>query len=484
VQPLSQSARADSATKGQSTAGTEQFPNGSINRSSRRRGLLSAMDTESAALAHLYRRAGFGATFSEIEAALEQGYEQTVRSWVATLATPDPAATSVPPPELVQVPTSFAALPAGSTARRQFVASARRQLPILVQWWVARMVAAANPLTEKLVLVLHNQFPTAVSKVQFPSLMLAQNQLFRSIGQGPFDSLTQAVSKDPAMLVWLDASSDNKAHPNENFARELMERFTMGIGAYTQADVTAAAVCFTGWRYDLSTGGFAFEARAHDYSPQTFLGRPGVNTGEDVIDIATHSEASFRWVTSRIWSFLAYPVGPSDPVVADLVPVYAEDLSLSNLVQAVLLDPRFVSDRSLQGLVKQPVEWVAGALKALGFSAASIAGGTPSLYGVLAGLGQVPFDPPSVGGWPQNQGWLSTASALARWQWATEITRSEGADLSLVVDSPAADRPDAAAKLLSVAAWSPPTASALARVARDPTSLVSLALVSPEYVAN
>lgn len=442
------------------------------------------MTSATAELAHLYRRAGFGATPSELQTASAAGFSATARSWVAGLGLPDAAAGSIEPPDLVAVPRSYASFPAGSQARRQLVASARRQLPQLIQWWIARMVAATNPLTEKLPLLMHNQFPTAVSKVQFPSLMFGQNQIMRSLGAGAFDALTQAISKDPAMLIWLDASTDNKGHPNENFSRELMERFTMGIGTYTQADVTAAAVCFTGWRYDIATGGFAFEQSAHDPTPQTFLGQSGVNTGEQVIEIATHASASAKWVTSRMWSFLAYPVETNDPVVAELAAGYVKDLSVANLLEAIFLHPNFTSSQALSGLVKQPVEWVAGSLKALGFDPRVIEEGKPSVYPVLAALGQVPFDPPSVGGWPQNEGWLSTASALARWRWANEIAAMPVADISLVADASAADQPDAAATLLSVDSWSPATASALSRVAGDPAMVVTLALVSPEYVAN
>ncbi|MHB8594656.1 MAG: DUF1800 domain-containing protein, partial [Acidimicrobiales bacterium] len=397
------------------------------------------MDTDAVNVALLYRRAGFGATPAELEAAAAAGYSATVESWVAALGQPDPTASLLAPPELVSVPTSFAGYPAGSDARRQLIAGARRQLPSLISWWIARMMAAGNPLTEKLPLLLHDQFPTAVSKVQFPSLMLAQNQLFRAQGAGSFDALTQTVSKDPAMLIWLDAGTDNKGHPNENFSRELMERFTMGIGNYTQADVTAAAVCFTGWRYDLATGAFAFEPRNHDSTPQTFLGQTGINTGEQVIDVVTHTAASHSWVVSRMWSFLAYPVTPSDPVVASLTPIYTQGLSLGTLLRAIFLHPQFTSSQTRSGLVKQPIEWVAGSLRALGFSPRAVAGGQPDVYQVLAAMGQVPFDPPIVGGWPQNDGWLSTAAALARWQWANQVVAMPGADLSPVSDAGAAE---------------------------------------------
>lgn len=442
------------------------------------------MNDQQAALAHLYRRAGFGADPQELDTATASGFAATVDSWISGLSEPDPGASAIEPPELVSVPTSFAAYPPGSSARRELMASARRQLPLLVQWWVARMTAATNPLTEKLTLLMHNQFPTAVSKVQFPSLMLRQNELFRSQAAGAFDSFTLAVSQDPAMLIWLDASTDNKGHPNENFARELMERFTMGIGTYSQADVTAAAVCFTGWRYDLAGAGFAFDPGDHDSTPQSFLGQQGVNTGEQVIDIVTHSRASANWVTSRMWSFLAYPVPTTDPVVEELSAGYAQNLSMGQLVRAILEHPAFVSEQATSGLVKQPVEWVAGTLKALGFTPSSVAEGRPPLYEVLAGLGQVPFDPPSVGGWPQNDGWLSTAASLARWQWASEVTSRPDADISLVEDASPTDRPDAAATLLSLPGWSPSTSAALAQTAEDPAAMLTLALVSPEYVAN
>ncbi|HZU78483.1 MAG TPA: DUF1800 family protein, partial [Acidimicrobiales bacterium] len=354
----------------------------------------------------------------------------------------------------------------------------------LVSWWVARMMAADNPLTEKLALLLHNQFPTAVSKVQFPSLMLAQNELFRTRGAGSFDTLTLAVAKDPAMLVWLDAATDNKGHPNENFARELMERFTMGIGTYTQADVTAAAVCFTGWRFDIATGAFAFEPRFHDDTPQTFLGTAGVDSGEQVIAIATRTPASARWVASRFWSFLAYPLPPGDPLVSGLAGGYGADLSVTNLLRSIFLHPMFCSARTRGGLVKQPVEWVAGGLKALGFLPKAVAQGDPPVLPVLASLGQVPFDPPSVGGWPQNARWLSTASALARWKWANSVTAAPAADLSPVVDVAPGDRVEAVASMLSVDSFSSHTSAALAKLASDPPSLVALALASPEFVAN
>src|SRR6202041_1102952 len=137
-------------------------------------------------------------------------------------------------------------------------------------------------------------------------------------GAGNFTQLTQAVAVDPAMLIWLDASSDLASDPNENFARELLERFTMGIGTYTEADVRAAAYCFTGWRLNLRTGAFSISALDHSNAPQSFLGHAGVNSGVQVIDIATTTNASARYVPSAFWSHLAAPVSPQSPIASDL----------------------------------------------------------------------------------------------------------------------------------------------------------------------
>jgi uncharacterized protein (DUF1800 family) len=344
------------------------------------------------------------------------------------------------------------------------------------------MVASTNPLAEKLTFLMHGQFPTAISKVRYPVFMYRQNQIFRTMGRGSFDSLTQAIATDPAMLIWLDAASDRASDPNENFARELMERFCMGIGNYTEADVRAGAACFTGWTLDRAKGTFLFDPATHDNTPQVFLGNQNVNTGTQVIDIVTHSAASARYVPARFWSHLAYPVATTDPVVADLVPAYESDHDMTKLLQAIFEHPAFVSTAATTGLIKQPTEYVVGALRAFGLGVSHLAAHTKQIQQTLAGLGQVLFDPPSVGGWSQNSYWLSTAAALVRWRFAQGLVRL--VDLSPVADATAPARPDAAAEVLSVPGWSATTLSALRGASADPEALMVLALVSPEYVSN
>jgi uncharacterized protein (DUF1800 family) len=289
------------------------------------------------------------------------------------------------------------------------------------------------------------------------------------------------VATDPAMLIWLDAASDKATDPNENFARELMERFTMGIGTYHESDVREAAYCFTGWRLDRRSGAFTIDQADHSPVIQHVLDTP-VNTGTEVIDLFTHTSASAHYVPAAMWSHLAYPVQPSDPVVADLAIAYAEDLDMTNLLRAIFVHPQFLATGATAGLVKQPAEYVVGALRALGVSPSTVAENGSEIQLTMAGLGQVLFDPPSVGGWAQNAYWLSTAAALARWTFAERIVSL--VDLSKVEDATPVSRPEVVGSLLSVPNWSSNTAATLKKASDDPAMVTTLALVSPEYVVN
>jgi uncharacterized protein (DUF1800 family) len=431
------------------------------------------MSGSRASLAHLYRRAGFGGHPDEIDAAVATGYGATVER-LLDRSRPDPAAAAIDPPQLTATYTRPSGDPTTAMAEARSLADEGRTLGL---WWLQRMAVASSPLPEKLTLLWHGHFATSLQKVRFPKLMYVQNQLFRTMGAASFAALTQAVAKDPAMLIWLDASTDKKSHPNENFARELMELFTLGIGNYSEEDVREAARCFTGWVFDHQTGSFAFQVRQHDDGIKTVLGRTGNLAGEDVIDLVTHSPIGARYVAAKVWSHLAYPVTPSDPVMSDIATSYATDLDLTALLRATVLHPEFTSEAATTGLVKQPIEYVVGSLRALRLPVDQ-----PLVLAVLEEMGQVPFAPPSVGGWPQNGYWLSTAATLARLRFANLVVAR--ADLSAIADEAPSQRVAAAAHLLSVDTWSPTTAAALARVADRPPVLTSLALVSPEYVSN
>jgi uncharacterized protein (DUF1800 family) len=431
-------------------------------------------------VALLFRRAGFGASSSEIEAASAKGYSSTVEQLVGALSGPDPGADAVAAPTLTPYPSDPAQLTTASAAKKVLERTLAIEHVALTNWWLERMVATSNPLREKLTFLLHGHFPTGISKVKFPIYMYAQNQIFRTMGPGTFDVLTQAVAADPAMLIWLDADLDKAADPNENFARELMERFTMGLGTYSEADVRAGATCFSGWQLDRTTASLVINPRQHSTVAQTFLGVSPVSTGQQIIEMVTHSSASASYVPAAFWSHLAYPVTPSDPVVRDLAPGYNADHSIANLLSAIFTHPDFVSSASSSGLIKQPTEYVVGAMRTLGISATQFT--RLGVQPTLGALGQVLFDPPSVGGWSQNEYWLSTAAAMARWEFAHQL--GTAADLSTIADEAPSSRVDATASLLGLSGWSTTTASALRQAEGNPQTLLTLALVSPEYVNN
>ena len=234
--------------------------------SQERRRLSVVADELLSQLSHLYRRAGFGASHDRLKQLAPGGYDAAVD---ALLARPpgDAGADALPRPNLVSTvsPGDVETLEERK-ARTQARAAQRREI---VLWWMDRMVATSVPLREKLALFWHGHFATSIEKVNEASFMLSQNEIFRSLGGGRFDALTQAVAKDPAMMIWLDSNQNKKGSPNENFARELMELFTIGIGSYSDGDVREAARAFTGWRINRKTGEFSIVRAQHDPGQKT-----------------------------------------------------------------------------------------------------------------------------------------------------------------------------------------------------------------------
>ncbi|ONH30402.1 hypothetical protein BL253_14420 [Pseudofrankia asymbiotica] len=461
-----------------------------------------SMATARSDIAFLHRRAGFGASPAQLDAAVAGGYDAAVDALVGVGARadadPEPPPTFAPLPRLADVRTD-------PQARSTYAQMVRQQGTELTGWWVRRMVASADPFTEKLTFFWHGHFATSITKVRVAQAMLAQNEIFRRSGNGPFDALTLAVARDPAMLAWLDAGQNRKEHPNENFSRELMELFTLGIGNYTETDVREAARAFTGWRVDASRTGFQLAAKQHDDGTKTVLGKTGDLGGEDVIALVTHQPASARWVCARLFSRFAAPVEPdANPAADAMLTAYGSALDAGAAVAAMLRSPAFLASRGK--LVAQPVEYVVTTLRALGLRVTPAADGSAdasagagggggagtdvaagsgalpqrAVLAALAGLGQVPFQPPSVGGWPENAAWLTTASTQVRTRFATAAAAA--ANLASIADEPAAGRPDAVAHLLSLDGWTARTREAMTGAGGNPARLVALALLSPEYL--
>lgn len=445
-----------------------------------------------AEVAHLARRAGFGLHADDVDALAADGYEAAVERVINGLQAPDPAAEAVVRPVFDTV-RLLAARDSGDEAARQAAQQALRdQQRALVRWWLTRMVVAEEPWREKLTFSWHDHFATSLTKVRHPELFLLQHATLHGLGTGRFDDLVHAVSRDGAMLVWLDGHDNRVGAPNENYARELLELFTLGHvppstdghgttaghggdgPAYTEDDVAAAARALTGWRVDPSTGQGVFRPARHDAGTKTFLGATGRLGLDDVVSLTTRHPACAPHVVARLWSRLGRPAEADDPVVTELAGAFADDLDVTALLRRIYLHPAFRAPATRTALVKTPVEWVVGSLRAF---RRDLPDGVERL---LVALGQVPFAPPDVAGWPANEAWLSTASAQSRLEAAVALSRA--VDRGAIDDTAPSDRPAVVGRLLGVERWSDATLAALRATGADSQRLLTLALVSPEHL--
>jgi len=254
----------------------------------------------------------------------------------------------------------------------------------------------------------HNHFATAIYKVRSPYLMFKQNQLLRGMSMGNFEDLLMSITEDPAMLIWLDGARNRKGAANENYGREVMEVFTIGRGNYTEDDVRAAARAFTGYTLNKS-GEAVFRPRLHDDTPKTFLGQIGNFGPTDIVHILANHPATARNLTTQLFEFFAYP-NPASDVVDKLSNVYTNSGgNIGTVVEAILKSDEFISPQAYLANIKSPVEYVVSALRSLGASA------NPVLtIRILNNMGQLPFDPPSVFGWPSGTAWINTSTMLDR----------------------------------------------------------------------
>ncbi|MCX6468348.1 MAG: DUF1800 domain-containing protein [Corynebacteriales bacterium] len=424
--------------------------------------------------ARVVRRLGFGATGIEVDAAVARGVHRWVADVLAAPPAADPGAIATPAPRLDAIAAPGRAV---SAAMRQKVNSERSdQQTELTAWWLRRMVSVHNPAPEKLTFVWHNHFATSAQKVRDASAMLAQNEKLRSMGLGEFRPLAYAMLTDAAMLRWLDGAQNTKSAPNENLAREFMELFALGHGnGYTETDVREGARALTGWR-TTTDGATALRTRAHDTGTKTVLGVTGDLDASSFCDAVLGHPASSGYVATSMWRQLASDAPPPPDTLRRLTDAYGPRRDLRALVTAIVTDPAFTTSGT--SIVMSPVEWMVGLARTLTPQV------TPQqitmMTSALRTLGQLPFFPPSVGGWPAGQAWLSTAGAETRFAVATRFAAH--ATPAVVIDAAPRDRIDALGHLLGVGRWSDRTASVLRTAVGHPPALTAIGLNSPEYL--
>jgi uncharacterized protein (DUF1800 family) len=351
---------------------------------------------------HLHRRAGFAATWNELQRDLRDGPSKSADRLLRGQAREG-------------VPDNFHTV-------ADLLAGGASDAGRLKAWWIYRMYAGPDPLGEHLTLLWHNHFATSNDKVKNVEVMRRQNEIFRNNGRGPFGELLKAVVHDPALLIWLDAPANRKGRPNENLARELMELFTLGVGHYTETDVKEAARALTGWK--LGQGVFRDWTPAHDDGDKTLLGHAGRWNGDDLVRILLEHPATSRRLAWRIcdWLMGENTVG-SDALDSLAAGLRQHDLNIGWAVETVLRSRAFFADVNRGNRVLGPVEFVIGVARAL-----ERFDPPPSslvLAEWAARLGQDLFYPPNVGGWTGGRDWLTSQAIIGRANYAAALVEGQ-----------------------------------------------------------
>lgn len=369
--------------------------------------------------AHLLRRAGFGGTPRQIDHLAGLGRKRAVQYLVNFERIPDaPLPIRIEPHPL---PIGWTH-PDITPEQRQELQNKRRradqlQLDRIVGRWIRTMTTSKRPLQEKLVLFWHGHFTSGYREVRSSRAMYFQNELFRKHAAGNFRDLLLAITHDPAMIRYLNTEQNHKGKPNENYARELMELFTMGPGHYTEDDIKQAARALTGIGIDHRTGEMVLRGRQHDYLTKTFLGRTGDFDDADIIDIILKQPATAEFLARKLWTFFAYE-DPDKRIVAALADILREsDYELRPMLTAMFSCDAFYADRARFTHIKSPVELLIGSLRALEIEPLD----TRFLSAGLQGLGQQLMQPPNVKGWDGGKSWITTSSLLKRYNFLGKL---------------------------------------------------------------
>ena len=393
-----------------------------------------------ALLAHLMRRAGFGATRDELEACAAQGYTATVDELL------NPGDPEVMPDDIIR--------------RYHVDQSELRQLDGAGANWLYRMITTKCPLEEKIALFWHGLFATGYSKLNQARALLNQIDMFRHHGLGRFDNLLVELSKDPAMLLWLDNTDNHKGAINENYGRELLELFSMGIGNYTEDDIKECSRAFTGWTlgnaeymavraskdsiwpYSRIAWHFQFRDWDHDDGEKTFLGETGNFNGEDIIAIIVRQPAAARFVCIRLFQFFAADEVDSDgeQVVEAMMQSYFDSgYEIRAVLRTLFLSDYFTGGKARYARVKGPVELLVGAIRQAGSYRAPTLGVHSLAYQGFF-MGQGLLQPPSVEGWHEGMEWIDSGSLVERVNFvAQELSSLDKPGVRAIIDRLAAE---------------------------------------------
>ena len=358
-------------------------------------------------VAHLHRRAGFGATRGELLRDLEAGPEASALRFFRPAPLPSEEAEAI-------------------EGLRQ-TARSSANLDLLKVCWLNRILQGPNPLREKLTLFWHGHFATSNKKVESVALMDRQNETLRTHAVGGFAALLEAAIADPAMLVWLDGGTSKKDKPNENLAREFLELFTLGAERYSENDVREAARAFTGWVRQDSRGGFldtpAFtrEPTQADDGPKTFLGRTGRWVSSDIVRITLERPEAATFMARKLYRlFVSEFETPGPELIEPLAEeIHRNQFAIGPTVGVIVRARHFYSRAAYRQRIKSPVEWSAGLVRMLEVERSAF--NPLALSAACDAQGQELFAPPNVGGWVGGSSWINSGTLLERTNWAADV---------------------------------------------------------------
>ena len=430
-----------------------------------------ASTLEKLEISRLINRFGFGPKPGEF-ASLLAGGVTAARSKILGINALDSGLAGVVEPRFIDL-GNFP--PSNTPERVKFAQDMRSQNIDLQFWWMDRMVLADVGLQERLTWFWHGHWATSIGKVEYALPMKLQNETLRQNALGNFKVMARTMVIDPALMYWLDSNGSVKGNANENLSREFMELFTLGVGNYTQDDVVALAKAFTGWHVDRSSGVTSFDAKKHDSSALTILGTTASWDAQAVSDFIVSTSANAKFITDRLWfRFLS----TSTPKPADLEPSFVDRDILKAVI--ALATHKSMQDPTL-AQAKSPLEWFVGICRALKITP-SVMQNRAQVINYLDKLGQVPFLPPNVGGWPFDSAWINLSTSQYRVAFASYLV--EQGDLTPITGLFGLQMQNALQNWLGIPELSMRTKAVIRNQANTSKQILISALCAPEYVVS
>ncbi|HUR88018.1 MAG TPA: DUF1800 domain-containing protein [Ramlibacter sp.] len=369
---------------------------------------------------HLLIRTGFVPSAGEVRAFEGRSAEQAVDDVISAARRAQPL--HALPPEAISAPPAAVAQKTMSRDERQM--ARREQIREgfgIKEWWMREMVESPTPLAERLTLFWHGHFATSQQKVVRADAMWRQHELLRANAMGSFRDMLHGIARDPAMLVYLDGARNRKEAPNENFAREVMELFTLGEatqgGGYTEGDIREVARAFTGWSLERDDLSFRFRPAMHDFGTKTVLGHTGSFDGDQVLDILLDQPQAARFIVEKLWVEFVSPTPDPREVERIAQRFRSTNYDIAVAMRELLLSREFWDAANRNSLVKSPVELVVGAVRELGIRPQDVR----PMVQKSAQLGQNLLVPPNVKGWPGYTEWINATTLLERRRFADQL---------------------------------------------------------------